>query len=314
MTYKTKLSNSQGQAVLLVVLTLAVVLTLVLSIVARTITDVQTTSVEEDSLRAFSAAEAGIERHLNSSTYTFTDFAVNNVEVTGSITPKYNGDAQINYPEKLKEGEVATVWFVEHDSSGNLVCDGSPVCYDAANANSATLRLCWGETGGPDAAAEISIYYDPDYDFDFSDVQVARFAVDPVDLRADTNNFKDDQSGITGCTAVGDEAVSYIRRMTINLDDTGSLKFDIPDAVLTNEKGLLFARVRFYYNGSGSVPFGMTLPGGGGNSVFASQARVIESSGRFGDAERSVEVTALYPDLPPIFDYSLFSLGGSLSQ
>jgi len=53
-----------GQAVLLVVLTLAVVLTLVLSVISRTITDVKITTVEGDSLRAFSAAEAGIERHL----------------------------------------------------------------------------------------------------------------------------------------------------------------------------------------------------------------------------------------------------------
>src|SRR3989344_4399649 len=122
-----------GQAVLLVVLTLAVVLTLVLSVISRTITDVKITTVEGDSLRAFSAAEAGIERHLASYSYTFSDFTLNDVEVTGSILPKYEAEREMNYPEKLAEGEVGTVWFVNHDGSGNISCGGSS-CYRSGNA------------------------------------------------------------------------------------------------------------------------------------------------------------------------------------
>ena len=48
-----------GQALLLVLLGMAVVLTIVLSILSRSVTDIAVTSREEEALRAFSAAEAG---------------------------------------------------------------------------------------------------------------------------------------------------------------------------------------------------------------------------------------------------------------
>ena len=56
--------GNQGQALLIVLLTLSVVLTIVLSIVSRSITDISITSLEEDSQRAFNAAEAGVEQAL----------------------------------------------------------------------------------------------------------------------------------------------------------------------------------------------------------------------------------------------------------
>ena len=66
MRYPAKLLSrkSSGQAVLLVILGMAVVLTIVLSVVSRSVTDVSVTKVEEDSSKAFSAAEAGIEKLL----------------------------------------------------------------------------------------------------------------------------------------------------------------------------------------------------------------------------------------------------------
>ncbi|EKD62955.1 MAG: hypothetical protein ACD_52C00004G0007 [uncultured bacterium] len=302
-----------GQAVLLVVLTLAVVLTLVLSVISRTITDVKITTVEGDSLRAFSAAEAGIERHLTSYSYTFSDFTLNNVEVTGSISPKYENQREMNYPEKLVEAEAATVWFVDHDDNGNISCGAGTTCYSGTPAN-ARMRLCWGEDGAPlYPAVEISVYYDPDYDLDFSDVEVARYNVDPNAATRATNNFRPNDPG--GCNNVAGEGVDYSRRtFNINFNNSGLDYFGIPNAVIQNRMGLLFARIRFFYNGSEAVPFGVILSNSGAGSFFPSQARVIESSGKLGDAQRRVEITALYPDLPPIFDYSLFSATGGISQ
>ena len=56
--------NQHGQALLIVLLTLAVTLTVVLSVVSRSVTDITVSTYEEDALRAFSAAEAGIEEAL----------------------------------------------------------------------------------------------------------------------------------------------------------------------------------------------------------------------------------------------------------
>ena len=64
--------RESGQALLIVVLSLAVVLTVVLSILARSVTDIKLSTGSEESLRAFSAAEAGIERALIAGSWTVT--------------------------------------------------------------------------------------------------------------------------------------------------------------------------------------------------------------------------------------------------
>ena len=56
-----RLQNQSGQALLLVLLSMAVILTVVLSILSRSILDVAVTTGEEEALRAFSAAEAGMQ-------------------------------------------------------------------------------------------------------------------------------------------------------------------------------------------------------------------------------------------------------------
>src|SRR3989338_3351838 len=56
--------NEKGQAFLIVVLVMVVALTVGLSVASRTVTNLRTTAEEENSQRAFSAAEAGIEKAL----------------------------------------------------------------------------------------------------------------------------------------------------------------------------------------------------------------------------------------------------------
>lgn len=61
---KKKLSFQEGQVLILVTLTMIVVLTVGLSIASRTITNLKISKQNEESQRAFQAAEAGIERTL----------------------------------------------------------------------------------------------------------------------------------------------------------------------------------------------------------------------------------------------------------
>ena len=56
--------GNEGQALILVLLGLAVVLTVVLFILSRSITDVAVSSSQSQSVSAFSAAEAGVEQAL----------------------------------------------------------------------------------------------------------------------------------------------------------------------------------------------------------------------------------------------------------
>ena len=58
------MQTARGQALVIILLVLAVASTVVLSLVSRTVTDVAITTKEKDSSRAFSAAEAGVEEAL----------------------------------------------------------------------------------------------------------------------------------------------------------------------------------------------------------------------------------------------------------
>src|SRR3990170_3028399 len=111
-----------GQALLIVLLAMAVMLTVVLSVASRSVTDVTVTTYEEDALRAFSAAEAGIEEKLLNPSL-------------GSFGPVLLGDP--SYKDKLISGDIATFWLVSHDADGNLSCNGLD-CFDGA-----ALDICW---------------------------------------------------------------------------------------------------------------------------------------------------------------------------
>ena len=62
-----RFSNNSGQAILLVVLVMIVGLTVGLSVVSRSIVSIKTSTEEADSQKALAAAEAGIEKALNTS-------------------------------------------------------------------------------------------------------------------------------------------------------------------------------------------------------------------------------------------------------
>ena len=62
--YNEVMSNERGQAMLLVVLVLAVVGVVTLSVASRTITGVRTDDISNESVKAFMAAEAGLEQAL----------------------------------------------------------------------------------------------------------------------------------------------------------------------------------------------------------------------------------------------------------
>src|SRR3990170_2584450 len=131
-------SLQKGQALLVVLLVLAVVLTIAAASVSRSVVGIRITTVQEDSVRAFNAAEAGIEEAI--------------LTIPGSIG--------FIYPDDLLPGEVATIWFVTHDSSGQLKCPvSSNTCLTPE-----LLNFYWGDVPTPvnnqTPAIEVIIFYD----------------------------------------------------------------------------------------------------------------------------------------------------------
>jgi hypothetical protein len=294
-----------GQALLVVLLVMAVILTVVLSVISRSVTDISITSLDEEALRAFSAAEAGIERAL----IVGTDVSGQVGESQSSFNALVSGIAENSsyfvYPIDIYSGESIYIWFVSHDPSGDLTCSGQP-CY-APSSGSQRFDICWARPGTPGdtdqtPAVEVSVFYDTSpgqlgvNGGNFSSVRVARATFDPWALvRTPANNF----SLASGtCSVGGAGGTPFAFSGTVDLSGMGITCASTPGC-------LLAARVRTIYNTSSTQPLGINVFGGN----LPAQGRFIESTGTSasGESVRKIEAYRTFGGPPPIFDASVFS-------
>src|SRR5260221_13060386 len=112
--------RESGQVVLVVLLVMVVTLTVVLSILGSSTSDIKTSTNETESLRALSAAESGLEQNL--ATGTSSAGNVNGVAYNITTSGLGKGSKVFNYPVNIVSGDNAVFWFVSHDSNGNLTC------------------------------------------------------------------------------------------------------------------------------------------------------------------------------------------------
>ncbi len=295
--------RNSGQALLLVVLGMAIVLTIVLSIVASTTTDIKTTTGEEESLRAFSAAEAGVEKSLITGVVTNGSFTGNS-QFTVSSTTLGASNGQYIYPQEVGSLDTATVWFVSHDANGDLICNAANPCFTGRQ-----MQVCWGKEGtsGNSAttpALEVSIIYTATPG-DYATTKIARITLDPNTARIPANQFS--TAVASGCTLNSQNfAFSKI------IDFASSADFSpvtIPATSYNVQNGLQMAVVRLLYNTDIGQPFGVNM-NFAGNSNFPIQATSIESTGTAGTSTRKIRVLKTFPDLPPVFSSVLFSPNG----
>jgi len=286
------LKSQQGQALLIILLVMAVGLTMGLAVVSRSVTDIRISKQEEESARAFSAAEAGIEKALleNLVVGDARSELVGEVKYTVTATEQGGSSEYDLGGGKFASGDTQTVWLVGHDSDGNL---NPSVTYTGSE-----IDLYWGNSdisfpgsgacsGNPLPALEASVIYDS------GGYKVARYALDPDGIRA-TNCNKFDSSGIgsAGYT-LGGESFKFKKTITLPVGTKYAL------------------RLKFLYNsdtshilGVKAVGSGVTIPSQG--KCYISTA-VIETSG----ITRKVKQCQTYNVPPAIFDYVLFS-GGDL--
>ena len=104
-----------GQMLLVVVLVMIVALTVGLSVVSRTITNLRLSKQNEQSQLAFQAAEAGIEQALqsNQGSPNALSFA-NNASYTSSITNPQGKNFLINEGDTVTQDEGGDVWLSQY--------------------------------------------------------------------------------------------------------------------------------------------------------------------------------------------------------
>ncbi len=267
----------RGQALLVVLLSLSVVLIIVLYIVSRSITDISLSTKDEEALRAFSAAEAGIERALIIGSDT-GNVTVGDASFNAKISSFAQGETEVTYPIALKSGQSATFWFArpnEPDFTGDQ------------------MKICWGNSGSPNGdsqtpALELTIVYAVSPN-DLSTLRIARATLDPNSARILQNNFNSAQT--TGCS-VGGEDFQFFSNISFS-SFTGQLQY---------------AKARLVYNTDATHKVGIDVSASG--SVLPSQGFLVDSQGSFGSANRRIELYELHPVAPPIFENVIFSSGG----
>lgn len=285
----------RGQALVLVLLSLAVVLTLVLFILSRSVTDIAVSSREEEAVRAFSAAEAGVENALIVGTGSSSD--IGNASYTSQVSDFASGLSSFVYPINLSSGESGTVWFIGHDSDSNTLCDVTHPCFHGDS-----IKVCWGKGGTAAGSAttpaiEFSLFYESTPG-SAATAKIARGVYDPNAGRRSTNNFAAPDGA--GCTVEGE---NFAFSKNISFDGLG-----VPAGSYNVDEGLQFAKVKMFYNTDQNHKIAFDVASTG--STLPSQGLKINSSGAAGESNRRLEVFQGWPEAPSIFESVVFSGSG----
>lgn len=275
----------KGQALVVVLLLLAVLVSVGLSVVSRSVTEVSLSNTEDESSRALSAAEAGVEAILNKTAGAAgatINVGVSADQETYSIVSK---DVQVgnatflSFPDLLKSGEGVTV---------NMVGMNPALGFD----------VCWGDPSVPNVppgtqeknpALEITIFYQSGGVY-----RTARRVWDPQNKIAGAvypvpppvnNDCPVDKTYATSTPI-------------LPIGGTGS-----PFGIGASDT-LLFMRLTLLHNTT--IPQYVAV-GSGTASVFPSQGRISVIRGQSGQANRTINVFERTAEPLSVFDNALFA-------
>lgn len=260
--------GDKGQVLLITLLVLTVATTIALSLIGRATLDLSMSNQLEESTRAFSAAEAGIEQALQSGVGTSGPQTLSSgITYDVSVNAIGGSTGIFRFSHETPKDVTETIWLVNHTAQGDV--DETRVF------TSNTIVLCWSQDSNPAMIATIL------YKRAANDYRVARMALD-YSARGDFAS-----SGITtnGC------GLSYYRKVV-----------DFTTMGINPASDILIAmRLRPVYADA-------TIAIDSGIATLPKQGNQIESSGLTGTGiTRKVVVYQQYPSPLAIFDSVIYS-------
>lgn len=263
--------RSSGQVLLITLLVLTVGMTISLALISRTRTDVSINNEIEDSARAFAAAEAGIERALQTGQESSAPLSGNLASYSTNISAIAGAAAAYTIPQLTTQGNTESVWLVNHNGDGTL----NETRVYTAN----TIDVCWRGTQPP--AVSIGILYKNAA----NTYLLQKVAYDPNSR----GNFASAGALGVGC---GQENVY---RQTINFNTLGINPAAPNDTLLALRIRPIYADANIFV----APPAGVTLP---------SQGNMITSTGVTGSGvSRKIVVSRQFRSAPSIFDAAIVS-------
>jgi len=270
------MKRNSGQALLIILLVMAVGLTVGLTVVSRSVTDIGISRQEEESARVFSVAEAGIEEALK---LGYAPAAIEIEGITATVNQAVLGKAQdFAFPGEYEVGDIQTLWLVGHDEDGSLSPNSTTDLRYSANS----IEIYWGKEEGAVPALEITLIYD-----DQGDTKIMRWTTDPDDSRRAINNF---DSADLGNFQIGGKIFKYKKSLT-PLPCSSSICYALRFRLLYNDQPQTL--------GAKGV---INLPSQG--VCYESTATNFQTG-----ITRKVRQCQLHKAPPGIFDYVLYSEG-----
>ncbi|MDD5147258.1 MAG: pilus assembly PilX N-terminal domain-containing protein [Candidatus Daviesbacteria bacterium] len=281
--------NETGQVILVLILVMTVALAIGISVIQRSILDISTASKVEQSSRAFSAAEAGIENKLigGSGSVNFAENSATAQVSGGDLAPVVpaagNRQDPLEYPPLAKE-EVAQIWLADYTSSSNP---------PAAAYTQSSLDIYWGNSSTDKAALELTLIY-----YDGSKYTSRKWYLDNPSVTRDPANNFDKSANCNGSQLGSNNYQCYKQLGNSSGINNGPLS-----------SGLMLLRARLLYN-TASQPFAVQAVGTcGANCSLPPQVRSIISTGTAGTTQRKVKLFQINKVVPSYLDYAIFSTG-----
>ena len=281
--YSFRLQKNSGQILVIILLILAVALTVGLSVISRSFVDIQISQQEEESTRAFSIAEAGLEEALRQGR-AIPEGVVVDTE-WGSVSAyvekaDFGSGSVFDFGgEYFEEGDVRTLWLVGHDTDGNP--DPAEGSYD----KTVPLTICFGENGSAEVPAlSLAVFF----------------------LRG--GDFWVTRGGYDRNAAVNDN--NFANPLDATDPQCGNFKYqadvDLVDDLAVPSNGEPYAlRIR-YLNTTDAHPL---LAKAGIGALIPSQGSCYESTATIPTSgiTRKIQHCRYFEAPPGIFDYVLFS-------
>jgi Tfp pilus assembly protein PilX len=277
--------TNKGQIALIALLVLAVATTVGLALISRGTTNVATTKNAEESTRAFSAAETGIEAALVSGVEgsSILDAVLGTNYKTTVATVSAAANVPFSFPKKTIKGETETIWLVSHDADGALALTPT---YTAGS-----MDVCWSSST-PVPALVATLLYKESSDGSY---RVTKGAYDPDAARAAVNKFSAPTAATGGC---GDGATKYKQTVTFS-----GLSASVDPAADT----LIMLRMRPVYADAQVA----VVP----NQALPDQFTRISSVGKTSSGTtRKIDVIRQFNAPSSIFDAAVYSQGSFVQQ
>lgn len=266
----------KGQILLIIILVMTVALTIGLSVATRTITNIRTSADEENSQRAFSAAEAGIEQSLQNNNGTSGTFT-NNTTYQTSISTVQGTSFLLNNGSSVLKDTPVDVWLTNYPSFTPPWNGGITIYWGSSSDNCTN-----SEATNSMAALELVLITGTK-----ANPQSYNYPIDPCNARAASNNFDDTSITKPGGTVLGQ---NFAYRKTVDVTTGG-----------------LFLRVIPLYAPTKIAVVSCNCTGTGINP-FPAQGTMITSTGSSGDTQRKITGFRENPKLPvQLFPFVIFA-------